>query len=72
MENKSTKAEALEVKEPTVETGKRKQGVTAKTLGALKEQVERLEESKLISGEDMLELKNILDRVRIKWIEKNL
>lgn len=50
----------------------RKSGVTAKTLGALKEMIERVKESKLLNAEEFMALEESVKKLRKAWINKNM
>ena len=69
-ENIETVAE--EVKATATQLVERKQGVTAKTLGALREQVSRIKEAGLLNATEMEKLENLVAKIRTVWIEKNL
>lgn len=56
----------------TTEKKQVKQGVTVKTLKALKEQTEKVIEEKLLSEEQGAEMRKLLEEARKNWIEKNM
>lgn len=62
--------EVIEMKK--LEPKKKKGGVTSKTLGAMREQIERISTNNLISVEDYTQLQEIMGRVRNTWIERTL
>lgn len=77
MRTEEKKTEEVEVKEAEVltkteEVTKKRGAVTAKTLGALKEMVMRIEDSELLDEENKKMLKIIAERVKNKWIEVNM
>lgn len=64
-------AEEMEVKE-AVEVKTRKAGVTVKTLGAMRDQLERIKEAKLLEDEKMKNFMELYEETRETWIKKNM
>lgn len=63
--------ENIEVKDEEI-VNVRRSNITAKTLKALTEQTKRIKEEKLLDENEIVQLEELLKKVRSNWINKNL